>query len=446
MPIPFSVPWAPGGDTSYRQPNSRIPELLLRQGQIEADRAARSGEIWGNAISKIGAGVGRTIAEGPERKLREAQAKRIEEESALKVAAGRRAADFEKSRAAAFQQPSRVAVLQSLESDPAGYDMAVKHYKAVDDSFNTMLGEYAAGVRAHRDAPEAAAAALADLREKGFGDPAIEKIRAQITDQGSTKQLVDSLLLKSPDARHQALAKPDYMNVTSGTTVFDKTTNKPVYTAPKEADPDKEATLTREQARDAEIARHNRALEDAARRKLDKPAAPKTPTGQERTALNYYQRAQAASDTVKETEDSVSKAGLAKQVGLQYLPNFAQSDEMQSYRQAQRAFTEARLRKESGATIKQDEYENDAKTYFAQPGDSKATIDQKRKSREVILDGLRISSGRSYEEYYGEPAPKTGLKKAGSFDSGDSYGYPEGTVITGPDGERVLRNGKWVKP
>jgi hypothetical protein len=139
-----------------------------------------------------------------------------------------------------------------------------------------------------------------------------------------------------------------------------------------------------------------------------KVATPKPPTGAEKTALGFYNRAKEAVETLTipvaggpSLEDRVGSS-LISQARLK-MPNITQSDDQQAYNQAQRAFTEARLRKESGAAVPPREYENDRKTYFAQPGDSKATIDQKRRSRQAVLDGLAYQAGKAYEEFYGEP-------------------------------------------
>jgi hypothetical protein len=148
---------------------------------------------------------------------------------------------------------------------------------------------------------------------------------------------------------------------------------------------------------------------------VNKPAAQaaRAVTGQERQALAYYNRAKDASDTITTTglEDRVSKSGMGTQLGLQYAPNIMQTPDQQAYRQAQRAFTEARLRKESGAAIPAGEYENDAKTYFAQPGDDAATVDQKRHARQVVLDGLKFGSGKAYEEFYGDSGTGAGAPR-----------------------------------
>jgi hypothetical protein len=125
--------------------------------------------------------------------------------------------------------------------------------------------------------------------------------------------------------------------------------------------------------------------------------------GAERTALAYYNRAKEANETITPLEEGISQAGLMGDLQLQYGHNVLQSTQQQQYRQTQRAFTEARLRKESGAAIPTAEYENDARTYFAQPGDSPTVMAQKRQGRQAVLDGLKFASGKAYEEFYGEP-------------------------------------------
>lgn len=156
---------------------------------------------------------------------------------------------------------------------------------------------------------------------------------------------------------------------------------------------------------------------------VGKPAAQaaRAVTGQERNVLAFYNRAKEASDTITtpgpngSLEEQIAKQSTAGQYRGQYAPNILQSKEQQSYRQAQRAFTEARLRKESGAAIPVAEYENDAKTYFAQPGDSLQVIEQKRKARQSVLDGLAFSSGKAYEEFYGEAYPRPATTTTGEW-------------------------------
>lgn len=128
----------------------------------------------------------------------------------------------------------------------------------------------------------------------------------------------------------------------------------------------------------------------------------KPPTASESTALSFYNRAKDAENTIAGLENQISQMGLIGQARLQYLPNFLQPETNQLYRQAQREFTEARLRKESGAAIADSEYAKDAMTYFAQPGDTKATLDRKRAARQLIISGLQQQAGRAYTQSVGQ--------------------------------------------
>ncbi|HEX3058050.1 MAG TPA: hypothetical protein VHP62_01740 [Usitatibacter sp.] len=162
----------------------------------------------------------------------------------------------------------------------------------------------------------------------------------------------------------------------------------------------------------ADEALKGRQIDATLQGKMMKPATPA-----ERQSLAFYNRAQDAVKTLTEApggkpslEMQIAKQSTAGQLRGQYAPNMLQTGEQQAYRQAQRAFTEARLRKESGAAIPPQEFENDARMYFAQPGDTPQTIAQKQKARETLLAGMKFASGKAFGEFYGDegggsPAP-----------------------------------------
>lgn len=157
------------------------------------------------------------------------------------------------------------------------------------------------------------------------------------------------------------------------------------------------AVADRQAAATTEAARiRAQATRDA---KADRPA-----TESERRAYGFYNRARGATEDAEKLEDKIVKLGLAGQTRLRLAPNILQSETGQLYLQAQRAFTEARLRKDSGAAIPAFEYENDARTYFAQPGDTKETLAQKRRARINLLKSLYKEAGKAVE---GETDPET---------------------------------------
>lgn len=75
--------------------------------------------------------------------------------------------------------------------------------------------------------------------------------------------------------------------------------------------------------------------------------------------------------------------GVAGAVG-----NAMLSSEGQMAEQAQRDFINAVLRRESGAVINPNEFENAKKQYFPQPNDDQKTLAQKRRNRELAIRGM----------------------------------------------------------
>jgi hypothetical protein len=130
----------------------------------------------------------------------------------------------------------------------------------------------------------------------------------------------------------------------------------------------------------------------------------KPSTGIEKQSLNFFNRAKQASEELERTETQIAQAGLLAQGWQATAPNWLQSAEAQSYTQAQRAFTEARLRKDSGAAIPEHEFANDRRMYFVQPGDDPATVEQKRRSRSAALASMAFTAGNALAEFYGEDA------------------------------------------
>ena len=80
---------------------------------------------------------------------------------------------------------------------------------------------------------------------------------------------------------------------------------------------------------------------------------------------------------------------------------FANPQEQQ-IEQAQRDFINAALRRESGAVISDAEFANARQQYFPQPGDSKQVIDQKRRNREMAIQGILMEVPK------GTPSPNAG--------------------------------------
>lgn len=87
---------------------------------------------------------------------------------------------------------------------------------------------------------------------------------------------------------------------------------------------------------------------------------------------------------IKRAAEAVPFAGSA----MGTLTNWTQSANQQSVEQAQRDFINATLRRESGAVISADEFDNGKKQYFPQPGDSEQVSRQKARNRELATQGI----------------------------------------------------------
>jgi hypothetical protein len=132
--------------------------------------------------------------------------------------------------------------------------------------------------------------------------------------------------------------------------------------------------------------------------RVNKPA-----TAGERHNLGFYMRANEADQKLQAGEPEMAGKGLGGQAYYALAPNWAQTKSNQAYKTAQRQFTEARLRKDSGAAIPDHEFESDAKMYFPQPGDDKTVLAQKAAARKTILRTLRIASGNAMRDIGEEP-------------------------------------------
>lgn len=102
---------------------------------------------------------------------------------------------------------------------------------------------------------------------------------------------------------------------------------------------------------------------------------------------------EAATSSVERAIDSTPIVGASGMTGL---GNFAQSESYQKFDQAQRDFINATLRRESGAVISDQEFDNARKQYFPRPGDTKDVIEQKKLNRMQAIKGIAGAAGPAY--------------------------------------------------
>ncbi|PWE57585.1 hypothetical protein DEM27_05675 [Metarhizobium album] len=126
----------------------------------------------------------------------------------------------------------------------------------------------------------------------------------------------------------------------------------------------------------------------------------------EKKAMTFADRMRASGKIISEhgAVGASIKDALASQLPFG-VGNFAVSDEYQSVEQARRDFINAQLRRESGAVISQEEFDNANKQYFPQPGDTEDVIKQKERSRQRVIDGMARDAGPTYGNNSGAEDP-----------------------------------------
>lgn len=127
--------------------------------------------------------------------------------------------------------------------------------------------------------------------------------------------------------------------------------------------------------------------------------AKKPPTEGQSNAALYATRMEESNKIISD----LSKKGYSPTVGQDVvaeapLGNFVLGEDTQKFQQAQRDFINAVLRRESGAVISDQEFDNARKQYFPQPGDSKVVLEQKEKNRQTAIQGIKNAAGPAIKE------------------------------------------------
>ncbi|MBW9076951.1 hypothetical protein JNB84_03220 [Rhizobium pusense] len=118
-----------------------------------------------------------------------------------------------------------------------------------------------------------------------------------------------------------------------------------------------------------------------------------------------------------------------------YVPGFIANnlvgEDFQKYDQARRDFINAQLRRESGAVISPEEFDNANRQYFPQPGDKPEVIEQKRKNRETVIGAMIRDAGPTYKRPDREGSPPKTVKSQSEY-----HALPSGSEFFAPDGSR----------
>ena len=158
----------------------------------------------------------------------------------------------------------------------------------------------------------------------------------------------------------------------------------------------------------------------------------------ERNASGYADRMTAAErliQTVGTASPKAQKPGFVEQAtgGVGMIANTARSEERQQYRQAQEDWVRAKLRKESGAAIPNDEMEREITVYFPQISDGPKVIKQKVDARKVAEGAMRQAAGRAQSSL---PPQAEGGSPPQIKNDAEYSALPSGTEFVAPDGSR----------
>ena len=129
------------------------------------------------------------------------------------------------------------------------------------------------------------------------------------------------------------------------------------------------------------------------------PGTEKPATDAERVSSGFYDRMASSEKNMAnaletQSADPGSYTGkIAASIPL--VGNALTTPGNQLYRQAQEDWVRAKLRKESGAVIADNEMEREIKVYFPQPGDSKEVISQKAAQRKIAAESMKKNAGRA---------------------------------------------------
>ena len=132
------------------------------------------------------------------------------------------------------------------------------------------------------------------------------------------------------------------------------------------------------------------------------PPAPKLTEGQA-SAAGYLLRMNEAEKILTPIEVAGKQPGVVSAIAgsVPVVGSALQTQvtgvDTQKYKQAQEDWVRAKLRKESGAVIGDEEMAREIKTYFPQPGESKEIIEQKRQARVRAQQQLSIMAGPGAE-------------------------------------------------
>jgi hypothetical protein len=124
----------------------------------------------------------------------------------------------------------------------------------------------------------------------------------------------------------------------------------------------------------------------------------KDPTEAERLSLGFAKRTESSNKMLNNLEDKFlnKEDGFSPSSQFPYAPERFKSSERKNYEAAQKDFIGAVLRKESGASISDEEFSREAEKFFPLPGDNQENIQFKQLLRKQAINNLKTSANIRY--------------------------------------------------
>lgn len=166
------------------------------------------------------------------------------------------------------------------------------------------------------------------------------------------------------------------------------------------------------------------------------------PTTDQSNAAGFYDRMNASEQNINQ----FAQAGMDRMnvygSRMPLIGNELVSSDYQQYDQARRDFINAQLRKESGAVISAEEFDNANKQYFPQPGDGPEVLAQKQRNRQIAIEAMKRTAG---------PALAGGMAtgaqpEPSSMEFGEVGEIPEGAVVEDEQGMRYRKENGTLVP
>ena len=165
----------------------------------------------------------------------------------------------------------------------------------------------------------------------------------------------------------------------------------------------------------------------------------------EMLAAGYASRMSNSARILASLESSGFKPDvLSSAVAGTTLGNFTTSPAFQTYRQASDDWIRAKLRKESGAVIGEEEMNREYKTYFPQPGETPEVVRQKALARRVAEDAMATMAGNAYKPATSQTPPPAAKQTDAAVPPPDQRKV--GEIYQTPRGPLRWQGTGWAQP